>query len=270
MCGRYTLKTKLDQIARQMFLARFLPNQPPRYNIAPTQPVPVILTAPDGKREMRLMRWGLVPHWAKDISIGNKLINARVETLAQKPAFRDALKYRRCLIPADGFYEWQQPPGESTPSPPSPEGATKNPTSRSSRGNVDRPRSKAGGKQPYYITRPDGQPIYFAGLYEHWQDPHGNELETCTIITTDATPTLAAIHPRMPLILPETRWQSWLDPATPAEKTAEVINAAVHDAGGELESYTVSKSVNRATMDAPRLIEPTSPADSRHAGELFR
>ncbi|MCC7406838.1 MAG: SOS response-associated peptidase [Phycisphaeraceae bacterium] len=258
MCGRYTLKSKLDRLARQLFLAGRLPHLPPRYNIAPSQPVPAILTAPSCKREMRLLRWGLVPHWAKDITIGSKLINARVETLAQKPAFRDALRYRRCLIPADGFYEWRT----STPAEDDASNAR-----RSSRAS-----SRGAAKQPHYIHRPDHQPFLFAGLHEHWQDPHGNELDTCSIITTDASPPLSAIYPRMPLILPPALWQAWLDPGTHADAVAQLLADAVQDPGEKLEATPVSRAVNRATIDTPQLIAPVvipPPAEDAPRPNLF-
>ncbi len=184
MCGRYSLKTRLREIARQFNLLLDLPDLEPAEDITPGRPIPAILINPAGQGALRLLKWGLVPPWARDIKIGNRLINARAETLAEKPAFRDALKYRRCLIPADGFYEWQQvPAGSGKPH-----------------------------KERRYITRADGNLMLFAGLWEHWQDPHGNELETCTIITTAASPELAHIHDRMPLLPTASDQAAWLDP----------------------------------------------------------
>ncbi|MCC7204092.1 MAG: SOS response-associated peptidase [Phycisphaeraceae bacterium] len=225
-----------------------LPGRPPARTRTTLQHRPHAARArhphpPQRKREMRLMRWGLVPHWAKNIAIGSKLINARVETLAEKPAFRDALKYRRCLLPADGFYEWREAPA--------PQAAAESSSGRRSRKTPSR-----GGKQPYYIRRPDGQPFLFAGLHEHWQDAHGNELDTCTIITTDASPALAPIHPRMPLILPPALWHAWLDPGTPSDAVAQRLTDAIQGPGETLDATPVSHAVNHVSLDAPELLDP--------------
>jgi putative SOS response-associated peptidase YedK len=150
----------------------------PRYNIAPSQNVLVVREDESRNWEYAEVRWGLVPHWAKDVSIGNKLINARCESVTEKPSFRSAIKSRRCIFPTSGFYEWQ-----STPS----------------------------GKQPHYITSKDGSPLCFAGIWESWRDPDGVVLESCAMLTTNANPLMAAIHERMPVVLKPSDFAMWLD-----------------------------------------------------------
>ncbi|MEX0885608.1 MAG: SOS response-associated peptidase [Phycisphaeraceae bacterium] len=180
MCNRYLLTSNAADIARA-FDCDVRPRLEPRYNIAPTQPVPVIRAREDTHaRRLDLLRWGLVPSWAKNIAIGDRLINARSESAAEKPAFRAAMRYRRCLLPADGFYAWAKP--------------------------------AAGPRQPHVLTRADGEPLAIAGLWEHWQDEHGNELDTCVILTTAANELIARLHDRMPVILDENDHAAWLDP----------------------------------------------------------
>ena len=171
MCGRFTLTATADDIATRFGLQN-VPPFPPRYNIAPSQPVAVIRQLQHQSREFRLMQWGLIPSWAKDPSMGANLINARCETAHEKPSFRTALKYRRCLIPASGFYEWQK---------------------------VDK-----GTKQPYYFHM--HQPFAFAGLWESWHD-----IETCIILTTQPNDVVAPIHQRMPVIISPENYKVWLD-----------------------------------------------------------
>lgn len=171
MCGRFALTATPDEIATAFGLQN-VPPFPPRYNIAPSQPVAVIRQLQHQPREFRLMQWGLIPSWAKDPSIGNKLINARCETAHEKPSFRSAIKYHRCLIPASGFYEWQK---------------------------VDK-----GTKQPYYFCMP--QPFAFAGLWESW-----NDIETCIILTTQPNKVVAPVHQRMPVIINPENYKVWLD-----------------------------------------------------------
>src|SRR5215216_4713323 len=166
MCGRYTLRTPVDTLAEAFEIEEYPSSITPSYNIAPTQEVAAVVEE-DEKRKLEMLRWGLIPSWAKDPAIGNKMINARAETVAEKPSFRSAFKVRRCLILADGFYEWQK---------------TDN------------------GKQPYYIKMQDGSPFAFAGLWEIWQN--GEEIRSATIITTDANDLMNEIHHRMPVILP--------------------------------------------------------------------
>lgn len=177
MCGRYTLRHDIQVIAQEFHVAPSL--QPvPRYNIAPTQEVVSVLQ--NGDAHLELLRWGLIPSWAKEESIGSKMINARAETLAEKPSFKRLLRSRRCLVPADGFYEWKK---------------------------------ERSGKIPMYITLKDGGPFAFAGLWDLWRDPDGRQIRTCTLITTEPNAVVAPIHDRMPVILqPEAR-DMWLDNA---------------------------------------------------------
>ncbi|AFZ34336.1 protein of unknown function DUF159 [Stanieria cyanosphaera PCC 7437] len=179
MCGRFTLYHSSSEIAKAFNLAN-LPELKPRYNIAPTQEVAAIVGSEvKGGREFKWLRWGLIPHWAKDSSIGAKLINARAESVAQKPSFRSALSHSRCLIIADGFYEWQK---------------TEN------------------RKQPFYIQQIDGVPFALAGLWSTWQPKNGETIATCTIITTKANEIMQPIHERMPVILKSTDYEKWLAP----------------------------------------------------------
>ncbi len=178
MCGRFTLKTNIETIANLFDVAPSLKEVSPRYNIAPSQEVVSILC--NGNAHLDRLRWGLIPSWAKDETIGNKMINARAETLAEKPSFKRLLRSRRCLIVADGFYEWRQESGSRT-------------------------------KTPMYITLKDGMPFAFAGLWDLWTSPDGEQIRSCTIITTQPNELVASIHNRMPVILlPEAREQ-WLD-----------------------------------------------------------
>src|SRR5258708_32718983 len=179
MCGRYTLAESPRKLAKRFDVPETpdLPFDGQRFNIAPTQQVPIVGLGKEA-REMTLARWGLIPSWAKDSKIGNSLINARADTVAEKPAFRSAFKRRRCLIPADGFYEWKT--GEKV-------------------------------KQPYYIHLKDGQPFAFAGLWEQWEPPEGESVRSCAIITTDANDLMRPLHHRMPVILDPKHYATWLD-----------------------------------------------------------
>lgn len=228
MCGRYTLTQPLPFVEEHFRLERLdseiLERYRPRYNIAPGQDVLAIVSAPESPaqsptRRARWFRWGLVPHWAKDERIGYKLINARSETVAEKPAFRDAFRRRRCLIPADGFYEWK----------------------------------KAGTrKQPYRFQT--GSLFAFAGLWERWQ-PSGEErvVYSCTILTTEANPRVAPIHHRMPVILHPSDYDRWLDPRSPRELLEALLIPYPEE---EMEVYPVSDEVNRPVNDGPHLIRP--------------
>lgn len=220
MCCRYTLNSSSERI-KSIFDAHVAALLQPRFNIAPSQPVPVIRQR--GGRVIDLVQWGLVPWWAKDVSLGQKLANARSETAHEKPAFRDAMKYRRCLLPADGFYEWQKAPQKSQP------------------------------KQPYLFAMADEQPFAFAGLWEHYQDAHGNELETCTILTTDANAMMQPIHPRMPVILEPQDYDRWLDPKTqdPAQ-----VQSLLHPFDSDRMMYhPVSTRVNNPRHEGPALTQ---------------
>jgi len=258
MCGRYASARRRIELLEEFRIERDRVSEPlaPDYNVAPTKRVYAVVTrdappseeaeaaaagAPDPPsgvaRELRVVRWGLVPFWAKDPKIGSRMINARAETVASKPAFRHAFKRRRCLLPADGYYEWQRPDGSSD----------------------DAPGSKAGVKQPYFITRGDGGPLAFAGLYELWRDaelPDDHErawLWTTTIITTSAPDDLGRIHDRMPMVIEPDRWADWLDPAAadPADLAALLAPAA----SSGLVSYPVSTAVNSVRNNGPELIE---------------
>jgi putative SOS response-associated peptidase YedK len=221
MCGRFCYFSPAEAVTR-LFGAR-VPNDPaPRYNIAPTQDAPVIRADADGRTLVGL-RWGLVPFWAKDPKIGNRMINARGETVAAKPAFRAAFRKRRCLVIADGFYEWQK---------------------------------VAGGKQPWLIAQADGEPFAMAGLWESWRPAEdAAPLETCTIITTAANDMMRPLHDRMPAILDGAAIDRWLDPA--AEPAAlEPLLAPAPD--GILRAVPVSRRVNSPANDDPALIEPVA------------
>lgn len=179
MCGRFTLTTPPEMVRREFGLDA-TPELEPRFNVAPGQEVAGVSQDPANGRVLKTRRWGLVPSWAKDPKPGGRLVNARVETANEKPAYRDAFRRRRCLVPADGFFEWAG--------------------------------SGRGPRQPWYISRPDSACFAIAGLYERWRRPDGDWLETCVLLTTDASPQLAAIHDRMPLILVPDDWTAWLDP----------------------------------------------------------
>ncbi|HYA05651.1 MAG TPA: SOS response-associated peptidase [Xanthobacteraceae bacterium] len=235
MCGRYVITSTPDAI-RAWFGYAERPNFPPRYNVAPTQPIPIVRLK-DGKRCFALMRWGLLPSWVKDPKTFPLLINARGESVLDKPAFRNAMRRRRCLIPTDGFYEWQ---GRGTAAP----------------------------KRPYFVrARPgaDGTapPLAFAGLWETWTGPNGEELDTAAIITTAANRTLAAIHDRMPVFLPKEAFELWLDCGNvEADVAAALIRPA---ADALLEAYAISTAVNRVANDSPALIAPAAPERSAAA-----
>ncbi len=217
MCGRFTLATPADQIAAQFQLVE-APELAPRYNIAPTQQVAAV-RASDSGRELVLLRWGLVPTWAKDLSMGAKLINARAETAAEKPSFRSAMRQRRCIIPADGFYEWQ---------------------------------AQAGGKQPFYIRLADGGSFGLAGLWENWKSPEGAWIATCTILTTAANALMQPLHDRMPVILPPEAYALWLDPALHDPAPLQALLGPYP--ANLMVAAPVSKAVNKVANDDPSLV----------------
>jgi putative SOS response-associated peptidase YedK len=218
MCGRYAITT-VPEALRALFAYLEQPNFPPRYNVAPTQPVPIVRMV-EGKRQFALVRWGLIPSWVKDPRGFTLLINARGESAAEKPAFRNAMKRRRCLFPADGFYEWKRD-GER--------------------------------KQPYFVRLKSGQPMAFAGLWESWMGPNGEEQETAAIVTTPASPSISFIHDRMPVIVSPEAFDFWLDPNVDAEMASTVIRPAPD---AQLEFFPVSSAVNRTANDSPQLLEP--------------
>jgi putative SOS response-associated peptidase YedK len=222
MCGRYAITTAPEAM-RRIFKYQEMPDFPARYNVAPSQPIPVVRLW-EGERQFALMRWGLIPGFVKDPKTISLLFNARGETVNERPAFKNAMKRRRCLIPANGFYEWRR------------DGAS---------------------NQPYFIQRRDGGLLAFAGLWETWIGPNGEELDTAAIVTTDASPSIRSIHHRMPVILPPETWDMWLDSRrVDAQMAAALIAAAPDDA---LEVYEVSPAVNRAVHDGPELIARYTP-----------
>jgi putative SOS response-associated peptidase YedK len=221
MCGRFTLTVNpadlQDAFANYSFPTKFAP----RFNIAPTQPILAI--ANDDKNEAQFFVWGLIPMWAKDPSIGTRLINARAETLAEKPSFRGSLKHKRCLILADGFYEWKASPTGKT-------------------------------KTPYFIHMKDRKPFVFAGLWDSWSNPDGSHIKSCTIITTEPNDLMRLIHNRMPVILHPRDYAKWLDPSA---RTPEGLNPLLKPYPAEhMNAYPVSTLVNKPGNDIPELVVP--------------
>jgi putative SOS response-associated peptidase YedK len=227
MCGRYAITTAPEAI-RQLFRYLEQPNFPPRYNVAPTQPVPIVRVV-EGKRQFALVRWGLIPAWVKDPRTFSLVINARAESVLDKPTFKNAMKYRRCLFPADGFYEWER---------------------------------KGEKKRPYFVRLKGGGPLAFAGLWESWMGPNGEEQETAAIVTTTASRSIAHIHDRMPVILATEAVDVWLDPKVDAEMAMAAIQPAKDDA---IEHYEVSRAVNRFENDVPMLVEPLTEPEPEDA-----
>ena len=226
MCGRFTLISPGEVLAEFFELAE-VPALTPRYNIAPTQPAPVVRVDREHQaRQFDWLHWGLVPSWAKDPSIGARMINARAETVADKPAFRSALRYRRCLVVADGFYEWQKVEGQKR-------------------------------KQPHYIRMEGGQPFAFAGLWEHWEGADGSVLESCVIITTDPNELMQKLHNRMPVILRPEDFGRWLDPTIQGGDRVQALLAPCPP--DEMKAFPVSTVVNNPSNDAPACVEPLPP-----------
>jgi len=219
MCGRYTLATPVGRLAEEFGFDSSSEEFRTSYNVAPTQQVPAVL-AEGGKRRLEMLRWGLVPSWADDPGIGARMINARSETAPEKPSFRRAFRERRCLIPADGFYEW---------------------------------RRENGAKQPYYFHMREGRPFAFAGLWESWN--RDGEIRSCAILTTQANDLVGGIHERMPVILPRDHYDAWLDPEAEGEEVAGLL---VPYPGDDLEAYPVSRFVNSPGNDDSRCIEPAA------------
>ncbi len=220
MCGRFTLRTPAN-IVKDMFGLEPLPELRPRYNIAPTQPIAVVRSE-DAERRLHMLRWGLIPWWAKDVSIGNRLINARAETVATKPAYRESFEQRRCLIPADGFYEWQ--------------------------------RLGNGRKQPFHVDLSTGDPFAFAGVWDRWRDPVSDAVtESCALITIEANSVVAPIHHRMPVMLPPSSFAAWLEPDAQPEGLQEMLRPI---AGERVRATPVSVLVNRPENDDPRCLDP--------------
>ena len=222
MCGRFTLTVDPAEVQETFSEYAFPPQFAPRYNIAPTQPVLAIPN--DDQKTADFFIWGLIPMWAKDPSIGNRMINARGETLEEKPAFRGSLKYKRCLILADGFYEWKDTPGRKV-------------------------------KTPFYIQMKDQKPFAFAGLWDSWNGPDGSQIKSCTIITTLPNELMEIIHNRMPVILHPRDYDKWLDPSP---QTPEQLKPLVKPFPADMmNAYPVSTLVNTPSNDTPELIRPT-------------
>lgn len=230
MCGRFTYLYTWKQLHKLLSLDRWPPDElGPRYNVAPTQLAPVVRVGADGVREGVMMKWGLVPQWADDPAIGNRLINARSESVRDKPAFRQAFASRRCLVPVSGFYEWRKTPGGAK-------------------------------KQPYWIGRTDRQPMYFAALWERW-DKGGIPLETFTVLTTGANALVASIHDRMPVALAPALHERWLDPKNTDLDGLQAMLRPADPAG--METTPVSSRVNSPRFDDSSLLSP-APPDSPH------
>jgi putative SOS response-associated peptidase YedK len=224
MCGRFVI-TSPPAALRLIFGYLEQPNFPPRHNIAPTQPIPVIIVE-NGVRHFRLMRWGLLPAWVKDVSKFALLINARADTVKEKPAFTNAIRRRRCLIPADGYYEWQ---------------------------------ASEKRKRPYFIHRRDGRPMGLAGLAETWIGPNGEELDTVAIVTASASADLAVLHHRVPVAIAAGDFDRWLDcRANDAEAVMELLTSPGE---GEFVWHEVSTRVNRVANDDAQLILPITPQE---------
>jgi putative SOS response-associated peptidase YedK len=231
MCGRYRLSRRKQIVAEHFEVADDDEDWTPRYNIAPTQPVPVIRQTPNRSRELASLRWGLIPAWATDLSIGAKTINARAETITSTASFRDAFRSQRCLIPADGFYEWQRT------------------------GKV---------KQPYCFEVDKGKLFAFAGLWDRWIDPQRRTIESCTILTTTPNPMLADLHDRMPVILPPEKYNAWLDVSQEVKKALELLVPFM----GAMSRYPVSTRLNQVQnedVECAREVKLEAPPQ----GELF-
>jgi putative SOS response-associated peptidase YedK len=221
MCGRFALYHDGAAITQHLAVQQIAVEFKPRYNIAPTQAVAAILQHPEQSEPvLDALQWGLVPFWAKDAKIGNRMINARAETVAEKPAYRAAFKRRRCLIAASGYYEWKK---------------------------------QGNGKTPYYFSMRGSRPFAMAGLWEEWHSPDGELLHTCTLVTTQANATVSAIHHRMPVILTLPQQRVWLD--TDPENRTELENLLHSYEGDDLSAHPVSTQVNVATWDTPSCIE---------------
>lgn len=250
MCGRYASSRRPEDLVEEFEIVddRTPAVLDPDWNVAPTKEVYAVVERPPSReageagepaqRQLRTVRWGLVPSWAKDPAIGNRMINARMETVAEKPAYRRAFASRRCLLPADGYFEWY-------------------PTSELTK--AGKPR-----KQPFFIRPRDGGVLAMAGLYEIWRDPTRDDDDperfrwTCTVITTDAEDSLGHIHDRMPLMVERERWGRWLDPTASGEALLDLLTPA---APGELEAYPVSAAVSNVRNNGPELVEPLPLAD---------
>ncbi len=222
MCGRFTQFIPLDIILQHFNLQEAI-DLPPRYNIAPTQQIPAIRYVPEKPyRQLTEMRWGLIPHWAKDEKIGYKLLNARGETITKKPAFRVAFKHRRCLLPTSGFYEWEQTEKQ---------------------------------KQPFFISMKTEEPFAFAGIWERWENSAGEKIESCAIITTEANAIISKIHHRMPVIIAPGNYDLWLHPDTAQMDLLAMLTPYPPEM---FQIYPVSRTVNSPKNETSRCIEQLS------------
>lgn len=217
MCGRYTLTVDPAELREMLELGEFPPDWQPRYNIAPTQAVPVVTS--DEDRKVELFHWGLIPSWSKDPSMSSRMINARAESLHEKPAYRVPFARKRCLILADGFYEWQHQ-GKS--------------------------------KRPFYIQLKSREPFMFAGLWDHWASPQGDEKRSCTIVTCEPNELMSTLHNRMPVILDRSTMWDWLDPAA----NPVALRALLVPYTGPMAAHPVSKLVNSPHNDSPECLLP--------------
>jgi putative SOS response-associated peptidase YedK len=224
MCGRFTLTADINTLQQTFPWLNIPSGMAPRFNIAPSQPVAVV--ANDGLNQLDFFIWGLIPSWAKDPSIGSRMINARAETLTEKPSFRNAFRRRRCLVLADGFFEWQKIQESG-------------------------PRIR---KQPMYIQLEDGRPFAFAGLWESWNSPDGSQILSCTIITTQPNDFVASIHDRMPVILPDESYNEWLQPGE--TDTTHLAKLLAPYQASQMLAYPVSTIVNSPANDLPDAIKP--------------
>ena len=235
MCGRYALLLPPEAMAQLFKLLSEVADYPPRYNIAPTQPV-IIIAEREGRRAAELFRWGFVPHWVKEPKDFPLLINARAESMTDKPAFRDAIRNSRCIVPASGYYEWMKGP--------------------------------AGDRQPYYITSTETETMALAGLYSTWAGPNGEEVDTVCIITVPPNPEISDVYDRMPAILRGDAIDAWLNTR---DVTAEVATAlAIAPPAGTMQYHPVGKAVGKAALDSPELIapvilEPAAPRPKKRA-----
>jgi len=220
MCGRFTITLEPAFFQQELDLGRVPSEWTPRYNAAPGQNIPVVRDS--GTRDVAMLRWGLVPHWAKDLSIGYKMINARAETLREKPSFRNAFKQRRCLVLADGFYEWQKPAARGAP------------------------------KAPYRFILEGGEPFTFAGLWESWTSPEGEAVESCTIITCPPNELVGEVHNRMPVILDKDGCWGWLE-ELPADDLQVMLSPYPAE---KMAAYPVGQRVNNPRFDDEKCIHP--------------
>lgn len=234
MCGRYVSATPAQQLAEEFHVdAVKADDLPAKYNVAPTDDVYAVALSREGVRQLGTFRWGLVPSWAKDPSIGARMINARAETVSTNASFKTAMRRRRCIIPADGFYEWQR------------------------LGDDDGPKKKKVRKQPFFIRRRDGKPLALAGLWEVWKprdDPDADWLRSTTVITGEPNELVARLHDRMPVILPEEAWDTWLDRDN--EDVDALMELLVPYPAELMEAYPVETLVNSVQNDGPELIAP--------------